>query len=277
MSNKSIGSFLAELRKEKGLTQRDLADYLNVSDKTVSHWECDKYSPDISVIPILAEFFGISCDELLRGERKSPENTAEAHYNENNFSYEPLTNDRDYTKYARIRLHNAFSRLKLTDVIAVFTSIALWAVLYVVIQLIDYRVAIHNFEAYATTGAGIFSAAIGGIIILSAHLRFMSMLNMCPFEEVEFIKWRRMSRSILIAPVIILVLICIIAAAAFMPSYVVTYIDSETMPLSDFLENEGYYEVDPSEAVSDDVVALPQGEGASQVGYISGEVVLSSD
>ena len=71
MSNKSIGNFLAELRKEKGLTQKEVADFLNVSDKTVSHWECDKYSPDISVIPILAEFFGVTCDEILKGE-KSP-------------------------------------------------------------------------------------------------------------------------------------------------------------------------------------------------------------
>ena len=72
MSNKSIGSFLSELRKEKGITQRDLADYLGVSDKTISHWECDKYSPDISVIPILAEYFDVTCDEILTGERKAP-------------------------------------------------------------------------------------------------------------------------------------------------------------------------------------------------------------
>ena len=73
MTNKSIGNFLSELRKEKGLTQKEIADFLNVSDKTVSHWECDKYSPDISVIPVLAEFFGVTCDEILRGERKVPE------------------------------------------------------------------------------------------------------------------------------------------------------------------------------------------------------------
>ncbi len=283
MTNKSIGNFLAELRREKGLTQRDLADYLNVSDKTVSHWECDKYSPDISTIPLLAEFFGVTCDEILRGERKATEGTAEAHcneiaenteapYNENNFSYEPLTKEREYAKYARIRLHNAFSRLKLTHAVAIFTAIALWAVLYTVIQLIEHKIAIHNFEAYASIGAGAFSAVLGGIIIFSAQLRFMSMLNMCPFEEVEFIKWRRMARSILIVPVIIIVLICIVALAAFMPLYDVPYIDTETMPLSDYLENEGYYEVDPSEVISGEAVASPQSEGSSQEGYISGEV-----
>ena len=104
MTNKSIGNFLAELRKEKGLTQKEIADFLNVSDKTVSHWECDKYSPDLSVIPILAEFFGVTCDEILRGERKAPEESDEAQnlyeietddtqvppYTENNFNFEVL-------------------------------------------------------------------------------------------------------------------------------------------------------------------------------------------
>jgi transcriptional regulator with XRE-family HTH domain len=54
MNNKSLGSFISELRKEKRLTQRELAELLNVSDKTVSHWECDENSPDISTLPLLA-------------------------------------------------------------------------------------------------------------------------------------------------------------------------------------------------------------------------------
>lgn len=70
MNNKTIGDFIACLRKEKGITQKELAEFLNVSDKTVSHWECGENSPDLSVIPILAEYFGVSCDELIKGERK---------------------------------------------------------------------------------------------------------------------------------------------------------------------------------------------------------------
>lgn len=73
MEKKTMGAFLAALRKANGMTQRDLADKLNVSDKTVSRWECDDGAPDLSLIPVIAEIFGITCDELLRGERKSPE------------------------------------------------------------------------------------------------------------------------------------------------------------------------------------------------------------
>lgn len=73
MEKKTMGAFLAALRKANGMTQRDLADKLNVSDKTVSRWECDDGAPDLSLIPVIAEIFNITCDELLRGERKSPE------------------------------------------------------------------------------------------------------------------------------------------------------------------------------------------------------------
>ena len=72
MEKKTIGGFIAALRKANGMTQKDLAERLNVSDKTVSRWERDDGAPDLAAIPAIAEIFGVTCDELLRGERKSP-------------------------------------------------------------------------------------------------------------------------------------------------------------------------------------------------------------
>lgn len=72
MEKKTIGSFIATLRKANGMTQKDLAEKLNVSDKTVSRWERDDGAPDLALIPVIAEIFDVTCDELLRGERKSP-------------------------------------------------------------------------------------------------------------------------------------------------------------------------------------------------------------
>lgn len=72
MEKKTIGSLIAALRKANGLTQRELAEKLGVSDKTVSRWERDEGLPDLSLIPVLAEIFGVTCDELLRGERAAP-------------------------------------------------------------------------------------------------------------------------------------------------------------------------------------------------------------
>lgn len=71
MEKKTIGGFIATLRKANGMTQKELAERLNVSDKTISRWERDDGAPDLSAIPVIAEIFGVTCDELLRGERKS--------------------------------------------------------------------------------------------------------------------------------------------------------------------------------------------------------------
>ena len=69
MEKKTMGAFIAALRKANGMTQQELADKLNISNKAVSRWERDECAPDISLIPALAEILGVTCDELLKGER----------------------------------------------------------------------------------------------------------------------------------------------------------------------------------------------------------------
>ena len=80
MDNIQTGKLIAELRKKQGLTQQQLADKLNLSNKTISKWESGNGSPDISNLPVLAEVLGISVDELLKGEinRSEPETNSEA-------------------------------------------------------------------------------------------------------------------------------------------------------------------------------------------------------
>lgn len=77
MEQKTIGSFIAILRKANGMTQKELAEKLNVSDKAVSRWERNESAPDLMLIPIIAEIFGITADELLRGKRTSHRQTEE--------------------------------------------------------------------------------------------------------------------------------------------------------------------------------------------------------
>lgn len=69
MDKRTIGSFLSALRKANGMTQKELAERLNVSDKAVSRWERDESYPDLTMIPIIADIFGVTSDELLRGQR----------------------------------------------------------------------------------------------------------------------------------------------------------------------------------------------------------------
>ncbi len=77
MAGKSMGQFIQALRKANGFTQQNVADKLGVSNKAVSRWERDECAPDISLIPALAELLGVTCDELLKGERIFKEVTEE--------------------------------------------------------------------------------------------------------------------------------------------------------------------------------------------------------
>ena len=70
MKNKSMGELISGLRKEKGMTQRELAEQMNVTDKAVSKWERDLSCPDINSLPRLAEVLGISVEELLNTSKK---------------------------------------------------------------------------------------------------------------------------------------------------------------------------------------------------------------
>lgn len=65
----AFGNFIAALRRDRRLTQRDLAEKLCVSDKAVSKWETGKSLPDISLLPPLAEELGVTVTELLSARR----------------------------------------------------------------------------------------------------------------------------------------------------------------------------------------------------------------
>ncbi len=69
MNNLKIGSFLQALRKAKGLTQAELAEYFEISAKTVSKWECGDSLPELPLLKALAEFYDVSVDEILNGEK----------------------------------------------------------------------------------------------------------------------------------------------------------------------------------------------------------------
>lgn len=64
----SIGEFLANLRKSKGFTQEEVAKQLHISNKTLSSWEKGRTTPDICMLPALAEIYGVAIDEIVRGE-----------------------------------------------------------------------------------------------------------------------------------------------------------------------------------------------------------------
>lgn len=73
MDNKQFGSFIAQLRKEQNMTQKELADRLNVTDKAVSKWETGKGFPDVKLLEPLAQALGVSLVELIQCKRQETE------------------------------------------------------------------------------------------------------------------------------------------------------------------------------------------------------------
>ena len=70
MDQQKIGTFLKELRKEKNITQEELADKMMVSRRTVSRWETGSNMPDLDILIDISEFYDVDLKEILNGERK---------------------------------------------------------------------------------------------------------------------------------------------------------------------------------------------------------------
>ena len=133
MEQKTIGKFIAVLRKSQGMTQKELAERLGVSDKTVSHWERDESAPDISLIPVIAEIFSVTCDELLRGEKSSARaEPSTLYYNEKMLSEKG-------EKQIKYLFEKALGRLKMKSIICIGISAVGFVVSIIVTYLVGMR------------------------------------------------------------------------------------------------------------------------------------------
>lgn len=77
MNQENIGKFIAQVRKEKNITQEELSEKLGVNVKSVSRWENGKTMPDLSLLPILAKELNVELSELLNGRRMTKEELIE--------------------------------------------------------------------------------------------------------------------------------------------------------------------------------------------------------
>lgn len=68
---KTLGTMIAELRKQQGMTQLELAEKMGVTDKAVSKWERDLSCPDIHSIPNLAQILGVSVEDLMQTKKEA--------------------------------------------------------------------------------------------------------------------------------------------------------------------------------------------------------------
>ena len=117
MDTIKIGNFLRELRKEKNLTQEQLADVFNVSARTVSRWETGSNMPDISLLVEIAEFFDVSIPEIIKGERKSETMKEEAK--------EVAVSMSDYAKAEKEELVKSIRNMSIIGLIALVVYMTL--------------------------------------------------------------------------------------------------------------------------------------------------------
>lgn len=134
MDMSKMGAFLQALRKEQGLTQEQLGEKLHISGKTISRWETGTYMPPVEMLLALSELYGVSMNELVAGERLTPEELpgkAEENLTEvmkDNDAFR-LEERRDYWRQKWLTDH----RWSLALLVGVFTAAAL---IYLALDLV---------------------------------------------------------------------------------------------------------------------------------------------
>ena len=117
MDQKKIGAFLKDLRREKEITQEQLAEELGVSGRTISRWETGNNMPDISLLVEIAEYFDVSISEIIKGERKSEDMKEEAK--------EVAENMSDYAKAEKEQLVKSIRNMSIMGLAALLIHMVL--------------------------------------------------------------------------------------------------------------------------------------------------------
>ncbi|MBE6637308.1 MAG: helix-turn-helix domain-containing protein [Ruminococcaceae bacterium] len=102
----TLGKRIAALRKQSGMTQKELGERLYVSDKTVSRWERDESAPELALIPLLASLFGITSDELLGGMSVHESDEACSRDNRSAEAFDGRARRTEYPPYRLTRFRN---------------------------------------------------------------------------------------------------------------------------------------------------------------------------
>ena len=112
-----IGAFLKDLRRERGITQEQLAEELGVSGRTISRWETGNNMPDISLLVEIAEYFDVSIPEIIKGERKSEDMKEE--------TKEVAETMSDYAIAEKEKLVKSFRNMSIIGLIALLVYLVL--------------------------------------------------------------------------------------------------------------------------------------------------------
>ena len=172
MDQVKIGNFLKKLRKEKGITQEQLAEILNVSGRTVSRWETGNNMPDISILVYIADYYDISIPEIISGERKSEI------MNEEERKEEERKIAKTMSDYATTEKEKIFKEMKLQSVMGVCALVLYWI--------------LHE------TGAYMYNDVLGKLAVYCETLVSVSVIMMAAFTTGSLSKVRSKSRKVFV-------------------------------------------------------------------------------
>ena len=143
MDQIKIGIFLKELRKEKGLTQEQLAEVLNVSSRTVSRWETGSNMPDISMLVVIASFYDVSIPEVVQGERETE--TMDKEIRETAVAMAKYSKNEVKTGKQKVAgiLMSAFGIFVIVSALSIFPNDSSWGSIYSILGSIFLVIGIY--------------------------------------------------------------------------------------------------------------------------------------
>ena len=193
MDFEKIGKFIAKCRKEKNLTQSELAEQLGVSDKTISNWENARCMPDLSLFKPLCEILGISINELLSGERIKKEEYQEK-LEENILRTIDYTNQKVAEKNQKISmLWIVFGVLLVLASMTIFPSESSWGFWYSIFGVCISLIGVVRLAKKLSIGKRIlvgisyFIVCIGLLFIID----YMSVLRIHQAPRFSLLKETR--------------------------------------------------------------------------------------
>lgn len=194
MDQVKIGTFLRELRKEKNLTQEQIAEQFGVAARTVSRWENGNNMPDLSILVELADYYDVDIRELIDGERKSENMTEEMK--------DTLERVADYSDEEKEII------LK-----GLYANIIASVILFIVLSMIPFAVAIlpedDIFLRYSHLRQSTYLVAIIGIVVSGTGLkRILQYIGNMNKERVKKI------RKVVITISILVMILCVAVVLA---------------------------------------------------------------
>ena len=160
MNQQKIGIFLKELRKEKQITQEQLAEYLNVSNRRVSRWETGNNLPDLDILIQLSKYYDVQLIEILEGEKMKEEKHLE-------------------TTVQKVAEYGNEEKLKLTRLMNFFFILGVVSnLIYLILTMLNYTsIELYNHIAMFFLGIS-FGVLVVGVVYTSKYMNKIKEFKM---------------------------------------------------------------------------------------------------